>query len=132
MSFFDAMILGIVQGLTEFLPVSSSGHLVILENLLNIRSDSDVLFHVGLLLSDQLSVLFLIENLDHRGQQHIQKRHDQKKSEVPEGQLCQAEQRCRPGKGNAGKQGDSRQGGTHYRQRRSALQEGNLARAQEM
>ena len=44
MSFFDAMILGIIQGLTEFLPVSSSGHLVILENLLNIRTDTDVLF----------------------------------------------------------------------------------------
>ena len=46
MSFFDAMILGIVQGLTEFLPISSSGHLVILENLLNIRTDTGVLFDV--------------------------------------------------------------------------------------
>ena len=51
MSFFDAMILGIIQGLTEFLPVSSSGHLVILENLLNIRTDTDVLFHVKMICS---------------------------------------------------------------------------------
>lgn len=55
MSFFDAMILGIVQGLTEFLPISSSGHLVILENLLNIRTDTgvlfDVLLHFGTLLA---------------------------------------------------------------------------------
>ena len=46
MSFFDAMILGIVQGLTEFLPVSSSGHLVILENLLHVQTDTGVLFNV--------------------------------------------------------------------------------------
>lgn len=35
----DAIIMGIVQGLTEFIPVSSSGHLVITENLLNGHAD---------------------------------------------------------------------------------------------
>ena len=35
MSILDAIILGIVQGVAEFLPISSSGHLVILHNLFN-------------------------------------------------------------------------------------------------
>ncbi|MET0590374.1 MAG: undecaprenyl-diphosphate phosphatase, partial [Naasia sp.] len=34
MQFFDAIILGIVQGLTEFLPISSSAHLRIVGELL--------------------------------------------------------------------------------------------------
>lgn len=55
MNFFDAMILGIVQGLTEFLPVSSSGHLVILEKILNVQNDAGVFFeillHVGTLVA---------------------------------------------------------------------------------
>jgi len=40
MSFFEAIFLGIIQGLTEFLPVSSSGHLSIGKELLNIDTEN--------------------------------------------------------------------------------------------
>lgn len=59
MSFFDAMILGIVQGLTEFLPISSSGHLS-LENLLNIRTDTGVLFDVLLHFGTLFAICLVI------------------------------------------------------------------------
>ena len=51
MSYLDAIILGLVQGLTEFIPVSSSGHLVIFNYILG-TPDSfafDVLLNVGTL-----------------------------------------------------------------------------------
>lgn len=50
----QAFWLGLVQGLTEFLPVSSSGHLVLLQRIFGISSSSitlEVLMHIGTLLA---------------------------------------------------------------------------------
>ena len=55
MSYLEAIILGVVQGLTEFLPVSSSGHLALLQNFFGVKADQILLFtvclHIGTLLS---------------------------------------------------------------------------------
>ena len=46
MEWFEAIILGLLQGLTEFLPVSSSGHLIIGKELLGIEAADDLVFEV--------------------------------------------------------------------------------------
>lgn len=54
MSYFDAIILGLLQGLTEFLPISSSGHLVLAEHLLGAKMPGvlfELVVHLGTLLS---------------------------------------------------------------------------------
>lgn len=55
MSIFEALALGIVQGLTEFLPVSSSGHLVLVEHWFGLNVEGllsfDVVVHAGTLVA---------------------------------------------------------------------------------
>ncbi|PIB33983.1 UDP-diphosphatase [Reichenbachiella sp. 5M10] len=46
MSTLEALILGIIQGLTEFLPVSSSGHLELGSYFLNVQSEDNLLFSI--------------------------------------------------------------------------------------
>ncbi len=48
MSAIQSIFLGFVQGITEFLPISSSGHLAILKNLLGIETAGGLLFEVML------------------------------------------------------------------------------------
>ena len=57
MTIWNAIVLGLVQGLAEFLPISSSGHLSILNNLFGLTTTEeghmffDVLLHLGTLIS---------------------------------------------------------------------------------
>ena len=56
MSIFESALLGLIQGVCEFLPVSSSGHLLLARLLLGIQTDTpamkmlDILLHVGTLI----------------------------------------------------------------------------------
>ena len=53
MSIIQSVILGLVQGITEFLPVSSSGHLAVLQSIFGLENVPllyDILLHVSTLL----------------------------------------------------------------------------------
>lgn len=62
MSWIEALILGIIQGLTEFLPVSSSGHLEIGSVLLGAQSSDNLLFAVVVHLATALATIAVFRN----------------------------------------------------------------------
>ncbi len=60
MNFFDATILGIIEGLTEFLPVSSTGHMILVSELLKPENPEFVkTFEISIQLGAILAIVFL-------------------------------------------------------------------------
>ena len=62
MNNWEALILGLVQGLTEFLPVSSSGHLMIGRNLLGVEVTEDLMFEVVVHAATVLSTIVVFRH----------------------------------------------------------------------
>jgi undecaprenyl-diphosphatase len=60
MNWFEAIILGLIQGLTEFLPVSSSGHLELGKYLFNINPDTNFYFSVAVHGATVLSTIAVL------------------------------------------------------------------------
>ena len=59
MGYIEAIILGLVQGLAEFLPISSSGHLALLQYFFDVEGDKVLLFAVLLHLGTLISVFII-------------------------------------------------------------------------
>lgn len=62
-NFLDAVILGVVEGLTEFIPVSSTGHLIVAGNLLNFKGPLAESFEVFIQLGAICAVLVIYKKI---------------------------------------------------------------------
>lgn len=60
MEWFEALVLGLIQGLTEFLPVSSSGHLQIFSALFGIRGEENLTFAVAVHAATVCSTIVIL------------------------------------------------------------------------
>ena len=60
MSWIEALLLGLVQGLTEYLPVSSSGHLAIGSALFGIAGEDNLTFTIVVHVATVLSTLVIL------------------------------------------------------------------------
>ena len=75
MGVFESLILGLVQGITEFLPVSSSGHLVLLQQLMGLKDVPiffDAMLHFGTLIAVVVVLLGeIIQIIRHPVKNHL-------------------------------------------------------------
>lgn len=60
MEWFESLLLGIIQGLTEYLPVSSSGHLTIGANLFGLNGEENLAFTVTVHVATVLSTIVIL------------------------------------------------------------------------
>ncbi len=60
MNWFEALILGLLQGFTEYLPVSSSGHLAIASSLFGVNADDNLTFTIVVHVATVLSTLVIL------------------------------------------------------------------------
>lgn len=60
MNLFEAIVLGIIQGMTEFLPVSSSGHLELGKHLFGINPEANFYFSIAVHGATVLSTIFVL------------------------------------------------------------------------
>lgn len=73
MNILKSILLGLVQGLTEFLPVSSSGHLAIFGKILGANLDSEIYFNVLLHLGTLIALIIVFhEDIWHMIQEFFQ------------------------------------------------------------
>lgn len=73
MNILKSILLGLVQGLTEFLPVSSSGHLAIFGKILGTNLDSEIYFNVLLHLGTLIAIIIVFhEDIWHMIQEFFQ------------------------------------------------------------
>ncbi|MBQ9285487.1 MAG: undecaprenyl-diphosphate phosphatase [Bacteroidaceae bacterium] len=60
MNTFEALLMGLLQGLTEYLPVSSSGHLAIAANLFGVNGEDNLTFTIAVHVATVLSTLVIL------------------------------------------------------------------------
>lgn len=68
---FKAIILGIVEGITEFLPISSTGHMVIVGKFINFTGEFAILFEIVIQLGAILAVVYLFREKIFKSFKHL-------------------------------------------------------------